>query len=111
MNAINNLTQVILSGVGKTNLTHCRTFTARSVLKEIELRLRSGGAFTNPKLTKLAISILGGTRLEGVFTSKDAYDALEVAVNRHLLKRYAIALMQMAEPKLGLTYLLRPLLQ
>jgi hypothetical protein len=34
---------------------------------------------------RIAAQIFGGTRAEGVYTSRDAYDAQETAANLHLL--------------------------
>jgi hypothetical protein len=58
--------------------------TARLV-DEIDAILRSGEAIPdNRALTKLADAAFGGTRGQGKYTPKDAYDALEAGVNRWL---------------------------
>jgi hypothetical protein len=48
----------------------------------------------NPKLTAIADKSFGGTRAQGRYTSRDTYDALEIAVNKYLYSQ-ARELMQM----------------
>lgn len=73
-------------------------------------RLLAGHVFNNPTFNELAAEHLGGSRMRGTFSSKYAYDVLEVAVNGMLLNKVACALMGMEDPLLGLTHMLRPLL-
>lgn len=54
----------------------------RSLIGEVEAALRHGEKIDNPKLTSLADKAFGGTRADGKYTPRDAYDAVEVAVNR-----------------------------
>ncbi len=50
--------------------------------------LRRGEAVgSNLVLFRLAFEIYGGTRASGAYTSRDAYDAMETAVNRLILER------------------------
>ena len=50
--------------------------------------LRRGEAVgSNLVLFRLAFEIYGGTRASGAYTSRDAYDAMETAVNRLVLER------------------------
>src|SRR5258708_4695926 len=58
-------------------------------INEIRKRLSAGESFDNPKLTRLADQFFGGTRIKGVYTPRDAYDALETAVNKFLLETIA----------------------
>jgi hypothetical protein len=51
---------------------------------ELQERLAAGESFDNPKLTKSANRIFSGTRAQGKYTSRDSYDAFEVAVNKYL---------------------------
>ena len=65
------------------------------LIEDLLRRIAEGESFDNPKLATLADQAFGGTRPQGVYTSRDAYDALETAVNRYLLTTKAQALMQM----------------
>jgi hypothetical protein len=56
----------------------------QELISELQERLNAGEHFDNPRLTEIADKRFGGTRAQGRYTSRDAYDALEVAVNRHL---------------------------
>jgi predicted RNA methylase len=56
-----------------------------ALVHNIAKHLANGEAADNPKLGEIAAQIFGGTRAEGVYTSRDAYDAQEAAVNLHLL--------------------------
>ena len=80
------------------------------LIVELEERIEDGEPFDNPKLTRTADRIFGGTRAEGRYTSRDAYDALEIAVNNYLLEQHARELMQMDVCD-GLASVLRPLLK
>ena len=66
-----------------------------TLVEELVKRLTSSESFDNPKLTQIADQAFGGTRAQGVYTPRDAYDALETAVNKHLLETKAQALMSM----------------
>jgi hypothetical protein len=54
------------------------------LVAELERRLGAGESFDNPTLSEVADRAFGGTCAEGVYTSRDAYDAMETAVNKHL---------------------------
>lgn len=49
--------------------------------------LKEGKSIDNPSLTKVADSVYAGTKLEGKYTSKDAYDALEAGVNKIIIEK------------------------
>jgi len=66
-----------------------------TLVEELVKRLTSGESFDNPKLIQIADQAFGGTRAQGVYTPRDAYDALETAVNKYLLEAEAQALMSM----------------
>jgi len=70
---------------------------------------RDGEPFDNPKLTKTADRVFEGTRAQGKYTPRDAYDALEIAVNNYLLEKHARELMQM-DVTAALASVLRPLM-
>src|SRR5260370_32262345 len=72
--------------------------------------MEDGKPYKNPKLTKTADRLFGGTRAQGKYTSRDAYDALEIAVNSYLLERHARELMQMDVAE-ALASVLRPLMK
>jgi hypothetical protein len=55
------------------------------LVEELQRRLFAGESFDNPKLTEIADGAFGGTCAQGVYTSRDAYDAMEAAVNKYLL--------------------------
>ena len=80
------------------------------LITELEERIEDGEPFDNPKLTKTADRVFGGTRAQGKYTSRDAYDALEIAVNNYLLERHARTLMQMDATE-ALASVLRPLMK
>jgi len=65
------------------------------LIAELTERLSAGEAFDNPKLTLNADRIFGGSRAKGTYSSRDAYDAMETAVNRLLLGERAEELMRM----------------
>jgi protein strawberry notch len=77
------------------------------VIAELQERLRAGESFDNPKLTEIADRSFSGTRAQGRYTSRDAYDALEIAVNKYL-DTEARELMQMDVTE-ALASVLRPL--
>src|ERR1044072_9334010 len=91
----------------RTNALYC---SIHELVIELEERIEDGGPFDNPKLTRTADRIFGGTRAEGRYASRDAYDALEIAVNNYLLEKHARELMQMDVCDV-LSSVLRPLLQ
>ena len=66
----------------------------RRLTQQLVTRLAAGERFDNPKFTALADDAFGGTRTQGAYTCRDAYDALEVAVNRFLLESKARFFMQ-----------------
>jgi hypothetical protein len=53
------------------------------LIAEREERIEDGEPFANPKLTKTAVRVFEGTRAQGQYAPRDAYDALEIAVNNH----------------------------
>jgi hypothetical protein len=59
------------------------------LVEELIKRLSRGESFDNPRLKRLADQFFGGTRINGVYTSRDAYDAAETAVNKFLLETVA----------------------
>src|SRR5678816_432742 len=91
----------------RTNALYC---CIHELVVELEERIEDGEPFDNPKLTRTADRIFDGTRAEGRYTSRDAYDALEIAVNNYLLEKHARELMQM-DVREALASVLRPLLQ
>lgn len=54
-------------------------------------KLENGEAITKEELAALAEKAFGGTRSEGAYDIKTAYDALELAVNQYLLKSDILA--------------------
>ena len=52
---------------------------------------RDGKALTSKELYALADEAFGGTQAEGAYNRKDAYDAMELAVNKFLLQQAAKA--------------------
>jgi len=76
----------------RTNPLVC---SIHQLITELEERIEDGEPFDNPKLTRTADRIFGGSRAEGRYTSREAYDAVEVAVNNYLLEKHARELTQM----------------
>ena len=68
-----------------------------------------GTSFNNRSFSELVNGALGGSRMQGTFSAKYAYDVLEAALNRFILEQHARALMEMADPRLGLAHVLMPL--
>jgi hypothetical protein len=81
-----------------------------SLIVELIERLSAGESFDNPKLREVADRHFNGSRAQGTYTPRDAYDALETAVNRMLLEGKAGELMRM-NPIDALTNYLRPLVK
>jgi hypothetical protein len=91
----------------RTNAIVC---AIHELITELEERIEDGEPFDNPKLTRTAERVFGGTRAQGRYTPRDAYDAVEIAVNNYLLERHAGELMQMDVTE-ALASVLRPLMQ
>ena len=66
------------------------------LIAELIERLRAGEVFDNPKLTLTADRLFGGSRGKGTYNPRDAYDAMETAVNKLLLEERAKDFMQMS---------------
>src|SRR5579859_2156982 len=60
---------------------------------ELATRLAAGECFNNRKLNQFCSHFLGSTRGQGAWTSRDAYDALETAVNKFLFDTMAPGLL------------------
>src|SRR5262245_15538258 len=67
----------------------------RELIAELTERLSAGEVFDNPKLTLTVNRIFGGSRAKGTYSPRDAYDAMETAVNRLLVGERAEELMRM----------------
>lgn len=91
----------------RTNALVC---SIHELIVELEERIEDGEPFDNPKLTKTADRLFGGTRAQGKYTSRDAYDAVEIAVNNFLLEKHAAELMQMDVSE-ALASVLRPMMR
>src|SRR6266852_7146897 len=91
----------------RTNALVCNI---HELITELEQRIEDGEPFDNPKLTRAADCVFDGTRAQGKYTSRDAYDAVEIAVNNYLLEKHARELMQMDVTE-ALASILRPLMR
>ncbi len=91
----------------RTNALVCNI---HELIAELEERIEDGEPFDNPKLTRTADRVFGGTRAQGRYTSRDAYDSIEIAVNNYLLEKHARKLMQMDVSE-AVASVLRPLMQ
>jgi hypothetical protein len=91
----------------RTNALVCNI---HELITELEERIEDGEAFDNPKLTRTAERVFGGSRAQGRYTPRDAYDGEEIAVNSYLLEKHAKELMQMDVTE-ALTSVLRPLMK
>jgi len=91
----------------RTNALVCNI---HELITELEERIEDGEPFDNPKLTRTAERVFGGSRAQGKYTPRDAYDAVEIAVNNYLLEKHAAELMQMDVTE-ALASVLRPLMQ
>src|SRR5947209_3893231 len=91
----------------RTNALVCNI---HELIAELEERIEDGEPFDNPKLTRTANCVFEGTRAQGKYTPREAYDAVEIAVNNYLLERHARELMQM-DVSDALTSVLHPLMK
>jgi len=91
----------------RTNALVCNI---HELITELEERIEDGESFDNPKLTRTADRVFEGTRAQGKYTPRDAYDALEIAVNNYLIEKHARDLMQMDVSE-ALASVLRPLMR
>jgi predicted RNA methylase len=91
----------------RTNALVCNI---HELVAELEERIEDGEPFDNPKLTRTAERVFGGSRAQERYTPRDAYDAVEIAVNNFLLEKHAAELMQMDVTE-ALVSVLRPLMQ
>src|ERR1051325_71242 len=91
----------------RTNALVCNI---HELITELEERIEDGEPFDNPKLTRTAERIFGGSRAQGKYTPRDAYDAAEIAVNNYLFEKHAKQLMQMDVTE-ALASVLRPLIK
>jgi hypothetical protein len=91
----------------RTNALVCNI---HELITELEERIEDGEPFDNPKLTRTAERVFGGSRAQGKYTPRDAYDAVEIAVNNYLLEKHAAELMQM-DVTVALASVLRPLMK
>ncbi|HSS21190.1 MAG TPA: strawberry notch family protein [Pyrinomonadaceae bacterium] len=91
----------------RTNALVCNI---HELVTELEERIEDGEPFDNPKLTRTAERVFGGSRAQGRYTPRDAYDAVEIAVNNYLLENHAKELMQMDVTE-ALASVLRPLMK
>jgi len=71
-----------------------------ALIVDLQNRLAKGESFDNPRLNEIAENAFGGTRAQGVYTCRDAYDAQETAVNKHLLETHAAKLLDISRDAL-----------
>jgi hypothetical protein len=90
----------------RTNALVCNI---HELVTELEERIEDGELFDNPKLTRTADRVFGGSRAQGKYTPRDAYDAAEIAVNNYLLEKHARELMHMDVTE-ALASVFRPLM-
>jgi predicted RNA methylase len=81
----------------------------RNLIEEIQQRLLAGESINNRTLTQLADRAYAGSRPRGTYSPRDAYDAMETAVNK-LLETQARDLFAMSVTD-ALNQALRPLTQ
>ncbi|HQD31964.1 MAG TPA: strawberry notch family protein [Clostridiales bacterium] len=60
---------------------------AAKIAEWVKQKLSSGERFTFADLTGIANEAFGGTQAEGKYIAKDAYDAMELGINKYLLKQ------------------------
>ena len=85
----------------RTNALVCNI---HELITELEERIEDGEPFDNPKLTRTAERVFGGSRAQGKYTPRDAYDAVEIAVNNHLLEKHAARANADGRAAIRLTY-------
>src|SRR5262249_14334337 len=89
----------------RTNALVCNI---HELVAELEERIEDGEPLENLELIRTAERVFGGTIRQGKYRPRDAYDALEIAVNNYLLERQAKTLMRMEVPE-ALASVLHPL--
>ena len=80
------------------------------LIADLKAGIANGDVFDNPALTKFADRAFNGSRAQGTYSSREAYDALEISVNGYLRERHAPTLMRM-DPRTALSSVLRPLVK
>ena len=80
------------------------------LIRELIECLSNGESIDNPKLTETATRHFGGSRAQGTYTPRDAYDAMEAAANKYLLECKARELMQM-DGREAISFHLRPFIE
>jgi len=63
-----------------------RVTPQRAIAEDVLKYIQKGQDFTAARLFEIADKHFGGTMAEGKYTVKDAYDAMELAVNLHLVQ-------------------------
>ena len=64
---------------------------ALAIAAFVQSKLRAGEKFTSKELFEQAAQAYGDTMADNAFTPKDAYDAMELGVNRHILASDALS--------------------
>ncbi|MBF0260269.1 MAG: strawberry notch family protein [Magnetococcales bacterium] len=69
----------------KPTATNAKTQGADKLADYVADKLKNGEAFTEAQLFVQADQAFGGTRASGMYAQKEAYDALELGINRFIL--------------------------
>lgn len=82
----------VITGKNVDRLEDAGIFLKRSskeqrIANELKAMISSGTNISSKELFVIADKVYKGTQAEGKYTPKDAYDALELAVNQHLLEQ------------------------
>lgn len=90
------------NGSATTSDIHLENVTANSkgtrpISKYVAAKLANGKKITALELAKVANVAFGGTMADGAYTIKDAYDAMELGVNKHILAMDNVSAEKMLE--------------
>lgn len=77
---------------------------SRRLMDAVQAHLEGGGKLDNPTFDRMAAEAFGGSRAAGTYDPRDAYDALEAAVNRKMLGKDGKLLWDM-EPRAALEHI------
>lgn len=81
----------------ETDNTSSKSEGTKKIADYVAKKLEKGEKITALELSKVATESFGGTMSNNVFTVKDAYDAMELGVNQHILSMKDVSAEKMLE--------------
>lgn len=83
--------------VKETDTTTVNSGGTKQIADFVASKLAKGKKFTSMELLKVSTVAFGGTMANNAFTVKDAYDAMELGVNKHILSMEDVSAEKMLE--------------